>query len=100
MAGYKDNAVDDLKEALSFSSLVVDGRTKNARKLKQVKRALDENFDAALAEILSTQIALNTVMEKNMINQGLQDGNLSLTPELKALRKDSFDKLKLLEKVK
>lgn len=100
MPKYKDRPIEDLKDALSIDQSALDFRTKPARKLKQVKRALNEDFDAALGEILEYQISLNMVMEKSMIDKALQDGNLSLTPELKALRKDSFDKLKLLEKIK
>jgi small-conductance mechanosensitive channel len=99
MPDYSENPIDDLKEALSFSRHVMDGRTKSARKFKQIKRSLDESFDNALKEILEYQISLNLVMEKNLVDQGLQDNNLSLSQELKALRKDTFDKLKLLEKV-
>lgn len=99
MAKYKETGLEDLKEALSIEG-ISDGRTKQMRKLKQIKRGLDQDFDSALAEILSTQISLNLVAEKEITDKSLKKGKMALSQELKALRKDTMDKLKLLEKIK
>lgn len=99
MAKYKETGIEDLKEALSIEG-ISDGRTKQMRKLKQLQRALREDFDAALSEILTTQISLNLVAEKEITDKSLKKGKMALSQELKALRKDTMDKLKLLEKIK
>ena len=100
MPEYPETSIENVKEALGFSKKALDGRTKEARKLKQIKSALNDDFDSALKEILEHSIAINLVVEKKLVDQGLETGDLKMSSELKALRKDTMDRLKMLEKIK
>ena len=67
--------------------------------MKQIKKALAEDFYGALKYILEQNLAVNLMLEQKIVDEGLEQGNLQLSTELKNLRKDSFDKLKMLEKI-
>jgi hypothetical protein len=97
MAEYNEKGIDDLRDALAIDE--IDGRTKKARKIKMISRGLEEDFYDSLAYMLRQDIAINKAVEHEIVSSGLKSNDPEWMKELKQIRKDSLDKLKLLEKI-
>ena len=98
MAQYKEDAKEKIEQALELPDSI-DMRTKEGRRIKNVEWALQRDFDSALKAILEYEISLNMYRQHYINNQDLENGNYAMSTELKNIRKDTFDRLKLLEKL-
>jgi hypothetical protein len=105
----KDTELDDLANLSEIiNDLGIDGRTKPAIKVNRIKRALKNGGSQAFIEIFSNNIALNLLIENELIKQIMQEqkfidseGNLSpaISKDLMKLRGDTLSYLKMLQTV-
>ncbi|MDY0222991.1 MAG: hypothetical protein RBR67_17815 [Desulfobacterium sp.] len=105
----KDTELDDLGNLTDIlNDLGIDGRTKPAIKVTRIKRALKTGGAKAFIEIFTANIALNLMIENELVKELMQkgefiddEGNLSpaISKDLLKLRNDTLSYLKMLQSV-
>ena len=104
----KHNEIDLAGLSEIVNDLGIDGRTKTAIKINRIKQGLKHGGSKAFIEIFSNNIALNLLIENELIKQLMQEqkfidseGNLTpaISKDLMKLRSDTLAYLKLLQSV-